>query len=478
MVTNWHLGSCNLRKIPNVNCTVFCSLGIQAPDFVFPLQHVKGAKKIVLAMTDHGINTANVDVSQQNTFGDNKKHAQGYYDAETGEMHRGSGLNELPDGIYVADEKQNLIRITSYSQVNELFNTVYDKTSPQKVRARRIHKMVRDWFIENELEMSFPDEQTRKREGIKNDMIQDKILKQTAGRLRFVKAEIEKLRELKQGGATREELIKQNNNLIKVCRDYMHETTMQPSGNTAYKVGLVADTLSHTMRENNYMKKELRRENGEVIAEDLDDKIRAQKERMEKKDGYLQRKQESETKRIEQENKVLKLFSDTAKKCTDTLDILDQTRVGKSGSSSYDKFHKILEEGSKLGAQTSVSEMADFLRRFNAAAENYRNSHDSLIGPVTKDGDQRLKQSKDMKTFSKDTAEELNRLSKGLGEKNVPIGLKIMDSSARLTEVKNKQAELEGAGNQAAKQAEIDSLKNFIQQPNPQQPKPQPLPSL
>ena len=53
-----------------------------------------------------------------------------------------------------------------------------------------------------------------------------------------------------------------------------------------------------------------------------------------------------------------------------------------------------------------------------------------------------------------------------------------MDSNASLTEVKNKQAELDGAGNQAAKQAEIDSLKNAIQQPKPQEPNPQPLPSL
>ena len=410
-------------------------------------------------MTDHAFNTTLVDRTQQTTLGDRKKHAQGYYDAETGEMFRGSGLNELPDGIYIADEKMNLIRVTSYSQVKELFDTTYDKTSPQRIRARRIHKMVRDWFLENELEMSFPDEKTRTTEGIKNDMIQDKILKQNAKRLRFVKAEIENLRKLKQkqGGYTKEELLQQNKKLIKACREYMRDTTMPPSGNTAYKVGLVSDTLSHAMRENNYLKKELSKERGEVHEPDLDDKIRAHKERLETKEGYLERKQAAESKRLAQENKVLDLFAATAKKCSDTLQLLDKTRVGKSTSSSYDSFHKVLEEGAKLGAQTSVSEMADFLRRFNAASESYRSSHDALLGPITGDGKKRLKTSEDMKTFSSDTAEELKRLTKGLGEKNTPIGLRIMDSTSKLEDIKSKQEKQAAAGQK--KEEELAELR-------------------
>ena len=446
MITNWHLGSCDLSKIPNVNCTVFCSLGIEAPDFVFPMQHVKGAKKVVLTMTDHAINTDLVDESQRDTFGDRKKHAQGYNDAETGEMFRGSGLNELPDGVYIADEKFNLIRVTSYSQVKELYDTTYDKTSPQRIRARRIHKMVRDWFLENELEMSFPDEQARTSEGLKNDMIQGKILKQNAKRLRFVKAEIENLRKLKQRpDCTKEELLEQNRKLIAACRDYMRDTTMPPSGNTAYKAGLVSDTLSHTMRENNALKKELSREKNEEHEPDLDDKIRARKERLEGKDGYLERKQEAETKRLEQENKFLKLFSDTAKKCSDTLKLLDKTRVGKSTSSSYDDFHRVLEEGTKLEAHTSVNEVSDFLQRFTDISERYRSSHDALIGPITKDGETRLRTSEKMKALGSDTAEELTKLTKGLGEKNTPIGLRIMDSSAKLADIQNKQEQRKAA---------------------------------
>lgn len=133
---------------------------------------------------------------------------------------------------------------------------------------------------------------------------------------------------------------------------------------------------------------------------------------------------------------------------------MDKIRVGKSGSGSYEKFHKVLEEGAKLGVKTSVRDMANFLERFAEAAENYRNSHDSLLGPVTKDGEKRLEQSKNMKSFSKDTAEELKRVSKGLGEKSVPIGLKIMNTSASLEEVKKKRAE------QEVLKAQQEALKN------------------
>ncbi len=156
-------------------------------------------------------------------------------------------------------------------------------------------------------------------------------------------------------------------------------------------------------------------------------------------------KQEAETKRLELENKFLKLFSDTAKKCSDTLKLLDKTRVGKSTSSSYDDFHRVLEEGTKLGAHTSVNEMSDFLQRFTDISERYRSSHDALIGPITKDGETRLRTSEKMKALGSDTAEELTKLTKGLGEKNTPIGLRIMDSSAKLADIQNKQEQRKAA---------------------------------
>lgn len=153
--TDVHMGSCDLKNIPNVNATVRCSMAIGEIDFTFPLQHVRGAKKIILSVKDHQ-DFYPVDETQMNETG--KKHRGGYFDAETGEMYRESGISELPDGIYFEDENRNMIRVNSFRQVQDMFSSLYENSSPQRIRSRRIHKMVRDWFCENELESSFADE--------------------------------------------------------------------------------------------------------------------------------------------------------------------------------------------------------------------------------------------------------------------------------------------------------------------------------
>ena len=203
---------------------------------------------------------AGTDNTQKEIAGNhNSGHMVGYFDSETGEMHRGSGLSELPDGVYVADEKYRLVRVTSYSQLLTLHDTVFKNSSPQSVRIRRIHKMVRDWFCENELDMSFPDERTHKAEANKAKKIRGSILNTNAGRLDPVKEEIRRLQKLEQKpNVTKEERIQQNYRLISACRSYLKKTAMPPTGESARKVGMVGDVLSYAMRENNLFAKELK----------------------------------------------------------------------------------------------------------------------------------------------------------------------------------------------------------------------------
>lgn len=169
-VTDWHLKSCKLRNILNLNTTVVCSMAQNHTDFLFPLQHVKGARKLILTTQDHFMDFPRKDVTQTESFADGKDHRLGYYDPETGEMYRGSGLSEMPDGIYISDEKNRVVRITSYSQLTRLFGSVYGAESPQRIRGKYIHHMVRDWFVEHDLEMSFPDKRTREAETIRNEL--------------------------------------------------------------------------------------------------------------------------------------------------------------------------------------------------------------------------------------------------------------------------------------------------------------------
>ncbi|MCR4724765.1 MAG: hypothetical protein K5772_04990 [Clostridia bacterium] len=68
------------------------------------------------------------------------------------------------------------------------------------------------------------------------------------------------------------------------------------------------------MRENNQLKKELKLEKGEEAASPLDDKIQAHRKRLEEKPGYLERKVEEESKRLAQEQKILKLIAETRRR--------------------------------------------------------------------------------------------------------------------------------------------------------------------
>ena len=453
--TDLNVGECDLRKIPNMNVTVFASMGIHAPDTMLPLQYVQGVKRLILTTTDHLMDITGTDNSQKMLLGNDKDgHMVSYYDSETGEMHRGSGISELPDGIYVADEKYRLVRITSYSQVNELYNSVFEKTTPQATRTRRLHKMIRDWFCENELQMSFPDARTRSIEEAKNSHTQNKLLQINSRRMLPVKAEIEALERLKRENASKEALIEQNRKLIEACRTYMRGTGMPPSGNSAFKLGLVGDTLSYTMRENNQLAKELSLAKGEARPSPLDEKIKACQERLERKEGYLERKRAAEAGRLAQEKKLLDLIGKTAKLCEASLSFLDGTRVGKRGSASYTRLHKLLEEGAGLGAQTSVNEMADFCKRFTKLSEDYRRSHDSLIGPLTRDGQLRLEESRNLTRDAKAAAETLKSLAADLGEKNTPIGLRLKERSANLAYLEKRQAELQAPKKQPAAQPE------------------------
>ncbi len=359
------IGDCDLRGIPNVNCTVLCSMGIQTPQFLFPMQHVRGSKKIILNMEDHQMEIAGTDNTQKEIAGNNNSgHMVGYFDSETGEMHRGSGLSELPDGVYVADEKYRLVRVTSYSQLLTLHDTVFKNSSPQSVRIRRIHKMVRDWFCENELDMSFPDERTHKAEANKAKKIRGSILNTNAGRLDPVKAEIRRLQKLEQKpNVTKEERIQQNYRLISACRSYLKKTAMPPTGESARKVGMVGDVLSYAMRENNLFAKELKLYRDDNPKNVLDEKIQNFRDRLEHKEGYLQRKCDLESKRLAQVNGVQQLVNDTKNYCQQKLRLIGE---GYRWSKKTLPIKRMLEEGAALDDRKNLRELKDYYKRLNA----------------------------------------------------------------------------------------------------------------
>lgn len=437
-ITDLHLGSCNLRNIPNVNTTVICSMAQNHVDFVFPLQQIKGAKRIILTTTDHSIDQNIPDTSQETSFGDGKRHAGAYYDAETGEMYRGSGMGQMPEGIYISDEKHNLVRLTSYSQVSRLFNSVYGKESPQRIRAINIHKMVRDWFVENQLEMSFPDEKTRSMERTKNQNVNNRILSSPNKRLDPVKREIQLLHALQEKKAPKENIIEQNKKLIAVCRAYMEKTRIPAEGDSAYRIDLVSDALSFTMRENNSLQRELELEKGHPMPHPLDDKIAKHHHRMEVKEGYLSRKLKQEQARHEKETNILKSVEETAETCRNALSLLNNTRVGKSQSDDYKSFYAALQKGAKLDSKASLKEITQCYQQLTESSDQYKSSHDVLIGPRTADGKLRLNLSKEFAELGKRLGMSVEVDAAGLGDPDIPLNARLESRDAEIQMLQSK----------------------------------------
>lgn len=116
----------------------------------FSPQIVDGAKRIILTAANHAVNLDSIDDSQKK-FGDKKSHREGYMDLSTGEMYRNSGLNELPEGIYIADENKRLIKIPSLEAGKAIIGEVLKNTSGQRSRHSRIDTVMENWFNMREM---------------------------------------------------------------------------------------------------------------------------------------------------------------------------------------------------------------------------------------------------------------------------------------------------------------------------------------
>ncbi len=114
----------------------------------FTPQSVKGTKRLILTMHKHAQGLRDVDETQ------GERHHVAYTYAENGEVYRSSGLNELPEGVYIMDEKRTLVRLENKAQALKMLEEAYKDTykltnmsgKVQWDRKSRIREMVETWF--------------------------------------------------------------------------------------------------------------------------------------------------------------------------------------------------------------------------------------------------------------------------------------------------------------------------------------------
>ncbi len=119
----------------------------------FVPQIVKGVKRLILSPYNHSVSLRDVDSSQE------KKHRAGYTYAKkdaTGkvkeEFYRSSGLNELEEGVFVADEDGVLTRMDTCDDAMRFLDLAYEESGDKRQwrRHKAIREAVKAWFDNHE----------------------------------------------------------------------------------------------------------------------------------------------------------------------------------------------------------------------------------------------------------------------------------------------------------------------------------------
>lgn len=142
--------------------TQYGNLDLFVPGGSFTPQIVKGVKRLILSPYNHSVSLRNVDSSQGEKKDKNKEkdkdkdaHRAGYTYAKKdasgkikADFYRSSGLNELDEGVFVADEDGILKKMDTCDDVMRFLDLVY-KESGDKRQWRRhdaIREAVKAWF--------------------------------------------------------------------------------------------------------------------------------------------------------------------------------------------------------------------------------------------------------------------------------------------------------------------------------------------
>ena len=130
---------------PEANTTVMYSIHTQHSGLFNP-QLVKSPKRIILSMADHGVDLFKIDKTQKGPA------TRATYLAEKNgkvEAFRSSGLGQLDQGVYIADDQGQLIRLRSLDEYDALVKQLLKGSHLQQSRHRIVRKAVEDWFKRN-----------------------------------------------------------------------------------------------------------------------------------------------------------------------------------------------------------------------------------------------------------------------------------------------------------------------------------------
>ena len=247
-----------LAPLKHAETTVIYSLHTDKKAFFRP-QSVKGAKRVILTPYRHNVGLDQLDESQVRELKtadgkvlqrEEKAHRVGYTDLKTGEMYRQSGINELDTGLYILDQGNNLVKVTSYEQAQTIIDKALEGMHLQSSRHSIIKDVAKAWFDENrdvdqvEKAVALAHQETKtEREMLHTSEKRSVFLsKADSSKMTAVKQSIEELNALlaqpvtEQNARRQSEAIRvQYQDLIDHCNNYIRNRTPLTSTGRARK---------------------------------------------------------------------------------------------------------------------------------------------------------------------------------------------------------------------------------------------------
>ena len=136
----------------NAETTTIYSMNTQYQS-MFAAQEMRHAKRLIFTPFNHAVSldVESTDDSQMDQEGE-KLHAMTFYDTATGKAYRQSGLNQLNEGVYVMDEKHNLVKLDSVQEYIRIIQLTVPASELKEQAARHtcmLHAVASKFGIED-----------------------------------------------------------------------------------------------------------------------------------------------------------------------------------------------------------------------------------------------------------------------------------------------------------------------------------------
>ena len=237
----------------NLNVTTITSTYVDHAAFFTPMQ-VRGQQRIIVQANNHSVGLADMDITQKDAVGRQKLHRKALIDPKTKQAYRGSGMNELPNAVFLQDANGTLVRMRSYAQARAIIDDSRNGAWLQGARADVIKKMIKEWFIDNEYVDNTETDEEYQEEKTRVDAVMDQLLdhrriRKDSDLMESVKTTLQEVKNVRANPQLAERERKRiYKDAISACKNYMEKR--DPSTKSGKeRLSMVSDVLSQLRAE-------------------------------------------------------------------------------------------------------------------------------------------------------------------------------------------------------------------------------------